>query len=196
MNAWAAKIREGDARARARAATGVENRDPAALEVLRELAALTGHARIVGITGAPGAAKSTLVDSLTAAIRRRGKTVAILAVDPSSRVSGGSILGDRIRMQRHHNDPGVFIRSMAARGAAGGLAGATEDLARLMDAAGKDFVLIETVGVGQSETEIAGLARVTVVVLVPGMGDDVQASPSTRRITPAPAAWRAKCAPC
>jgi LAO/AO transport system kinase len=175
MNPWAAKIREGDARALARAATGVENRDPLALEVLRELAPFTGSARIIGITGPPGAGKSTLVDALAAAIRRQGKTVAIVAVDPSSRVSGGSILGDRIRMQRHHGDPGVFIRSMATRGAVGGLARTTEDLVRLMDAAGKDFVVIETVGTGQNEVEIAGLAQVTVVVLVPGMGDDVQA---------------------
>jgi LAO/AO transport system kinase len=175
MNPWAAKIREGDARALARAATGVENRDPLALEVLRELALFTGSARIIGITGPPGAGKSTLVDALAAAIRRQGKTVAIVAVDPSSRVSGGSILGDRIRMQRHHGDLGVFIRSMATRGALGGLARTTEDLVRLMDAAGKDFVVIETVGTGQDEVAIAGLAQVTVVVLVPGMGDDVQA---------------------
>jgi LAO/AO transport system kinase len=153
----------------------VENRDPLALEVLRELAPFAGNARIVGITGPPGAGKSTLVDALAAAIRREGKTVAIVAVDPSSRVSGGSILGDRIRMQRHHGDPGVFIRSMATRGAMGGLARTTKDLAQLMDAAGKDFVVIETVGTGQDEVEIAGLAQVTVVVLVPGMGDDVQA---------------------
>jgi LAO/AO transport system kinase len=175
MNQWAAKIREGDTRALARAATGIENGDPMALDALRELAPFAGHARIVGITGAPGAGKSTLVDALAAAIRREGKTVAIVAVDPSSRVSGGSILGDRIRMQRHHGDPGVFIRSTATRGATGGLARTTEDMARLMDAAGKDFVLIETVGVGQGEVDIAGLAQVTVVVLVPGMGDDVQA---------------------
>ena len=175
MNPWAAKIREGDARALARAATGVENRDPLALEVLRELAPFTGSARIIGITGPPGAGKSTLVDALAAAIRRQGQTVAIVAVDPSSRVSGGSILGDRIRMQRHHGDPGVFIRSMATRGAVGGLARTTEDLVRLMDAAGKDFVVIETVGTGQDEVDIAGLAQVTVVVMVPGMGDDVQA---------------------
>ena len=175
MNPWAAKIRGGDPRALARAATGVENRDPLALEALRELAPFAGRARIVGITGPPGAGKSTLVDALAAAMRREGKTVAIVAVDPSSRVSGGSILGDRIRMQRHHDDPGVFIRSMATRGATGGLARTTGDLARLMDAAGKDFVVIETVGAGQDEVEIAGLAQVTVVVLVPGMGDDVQA---------------------
>ena len=174
MNQWATKIREGDARALARAATGVENRDPRALEALRELAPFAGHARIVGITGPPGAGKSTLVDALAAVLRREGKTVAILAVDPSSRISGGAILGDRIRMQQHHADPGIFIRSMATRGATGGLARATADLVMLMDAAGRDYVLIETVGVGQDEVDVAGLAQVTVVVLVPGMGDDVQ----------------------
>jgi 5'-methylthioadenosine phosphorylase len=174
MNEWARKIREGNPRALARAATGIENRDPMALETLENLRPFAGTARIVGITGPPGAGKSTLVDALTRALRQRGKTVAVIAVDPSSRVSGGAVLGDRIRMQQHHADPGVFIRSMATRGALGGLAGATGDLALLMDAAGRDFVFIETVGVGQAETEIAGLAQVTVVVLVPGMGDDVQ----------------------
>ncbi|HLK69683.1 MAG TPA: methylmalonyl Co-A mutase-associated GTPase MeaB [Bryobacteraceae bacterium] len=175
MNEQARKIRDGDARALARAATGVENRDPGALAVLQELSRFAGHARIVGITGPPGAGKSTLVDALAAAIRRQNKTVAILAVDPSSRATGGAILGDRIRMQQHHADPGIFIRSMATRGTMGGLATATADLARLMDAAGKDYVLIETVGVGQDEVEIAGVAQVTIVVLVPGMGDDIQA---------------------
>ena len=175
MNDWASRIRAGDARALARAATGVENRDPEALHVLDELAPFAGHARIVGITGPPGAGKSTLVDALAAELRRQGQTLAIIAVDPSSRATGGAILGDRIRMQQHHADPGIFIRSMATRGTTGGLARATADLARLMDAAGRDFVLIETVGVGQDEVEIADLANVTVVVLVPGMGDDIQA---------------------
>jgi LAO/AO transport system kinase len=169
----ARKIREGDVRALARAATGIENHDPQALALLRELPG-TG-ARIVGITGPPGAGKSTLIDALASQLRARGKTVAILAVDPSSRGTGGAILGDRIRMQQHHADPGIFIRSMATRGTTGGLSRATADLARLMDGAGRDCVLIETVGVGQDEIEIAGLAQVTVVVLVPGMGDDVQA---------------------
>jgi GTPase len=175
MNELARKIREGDARALARLATGIENRDGHALETLRELEPFTGHARIVGITGPPGAGKSTLVDALALELRKRGKTLAILAVDPSSRSTGGAILGDRIRMQQHHADAGIFIRSMATRGTMGGMARATADLARLMDAAGKDYVLIETVGVGQDEIEITSVAQVTVVVLVPGMGDDVQA---------------------
>jgi LAO/AO transport system kinase len=175
MNAWAQRIREGDTRALARAATGIENRDAEALDALRELAAFEGHARIVGITGPPGAGKSTLVDALVTAIRRQGKTAGVLAVDPSSRATGGAILGDRIRMQQHHADPGIFIRSMATRGEGGGLARATADLVRLMDAAGHDYVIIETVGAGQDEIGIAELAQVTVVMLVPGMGDDVQA---------------------
>jgi LAO/AO transport system kinase len=157
----------------ARLATGVENRDPRALAQLDAMP--PGHAHVIGITGPPGAGKSTLVGALAAAIRARGQTVAIVAVDPSSRISGGAILGDRIRMQQHYGDPGIFIRSMATRGITGGLARATADMVRLMDAAGRDFVIIETVGVGQDEVEIAGLAQVTVVVLVPGMGDDVQA---------------------
>jgi LAO/AO transport system kinase len=175
MTPLARKIRWGDTRALSRLATGIENRDPEALETLRELETVPGHARIVGITGPPGAGKSTLVDALAVELRKQGKTIAILAVDPSSRISGGAILGDRIRMQQHHADAGIFIRSMATRGTMGGLARATADLARLMDAAGRDFVLIETVGVGQDEMEIASVAQVTVVVLVPGMGDDVQA---------------------
>jgi LAO/AO transport system kinase len=130
---------------------------------------------VVGITGPPGAGKSTLAGALATRLRAQGKTLAILAVDPSSRKTGGAILGDRIRMQQHHADPGIFIRSMATRGLTGGLARATADMVRLMDAAGKDYVLVETVGVGQDEIEIAGLAQVTVVVLVPGMGDDIQA---------------------
>jgi LAO/AO transport system kinase len=162
-----------ETRTLARMATAIENRDPHALGMLYALE--PGHARIVGITGPPGAGKSTLVDAMVTALRQRGKTVAIIAVDPTSRISGGALLGDRIRMQQHHADPGIFIRSMATRGASGGLARATADMARLMDAAGKDYVLIETVGVGQDEVEIANLAQITVVVLVPGMGDDVQA---------------------
>jgi LAO/AO transport system kinase len=174
MTEHALQIRDGNTRALARIATGIENRDPQAMETLRELAPFAGHAKIVGITGPPGAGKSTLVDAMATALRRKGKTLAILAIDPTSGISGGAILGDRIRMLRHHADPGIFIRSMATRGNLGGLARATADLARLMDAAGKDYVLVETVGVGQAEIAIAELAQVTVVVLVPGMGDDVQ----------------------
>jgi LAO/AO transport system kinase len=173
MDDWARKIRDGDARALARAATGIENRDPRALEVLGQLP--PGHARVVGITGPPGAGKSTLVDALATALRAQGKTLAVIAVDPSSQITGGAILGDRIRMQQHHGDAGIFIRSMATRGITGGVARATADMAHMMDASGKDYVLIETVGVGQDEVEIAGVAQVTVVVLVPGLGDDVQA---------------------
>jgi LAO/AO transport system kinase len=175
MRDWAQKIRSGDLRALARAATGVENRDPEALALLREMEPFTGHARVIGVTGPPGAGKSTLADAMAAELRRQGKTVALIAIDPTSRITGGAILGDRIRMQRHHGDAGVFIRSMATRGCTGGLARATADLAQLMDAAGRDYVIIETVGVGQDEVEIAKLAQVTVVVLVPGLGDDVQA---------------------
>ncbi len=175
MNDWARKIAEGDTRALARAATGIENGDPRALEVLRELRPRAGHAVVVGITGAPGAGKSTLVDAMARELRRQGRTVGIIAIDPTSRRTGGALLGDRIRMLGHHADAGIFIRSMATRGSAGGLARATADLAALLDAAGKDFVIIETVGVGQDEVEIAGIAQVTVVVLTPGMGDDVQA---------------------
>jgi LAO/AO transport system kinase len=154
-------------------ATQIENGAPEALEFAAS--APEGGGLVVGITGPPGAGKSSLVDALTAEIRRRGKTVAIIAVDPSSRATGGAILGDRVRMQRHHADEGVFIRSMATRGATGGLARTSAALSRMFRSAGFDYVLIETVGVGQDEIDVAALADVTVVVLVPGMGDDIQA---------------------
>lgn len=175
MQPWTEQILQGDVRALARAATAIENRRPEALPLLQELFPRTGHATMIGVTGAPGSGKSTLVDRLARELRRNERTVGIVAVDPTSPFSGGAILGDRIRMQAHHTDPGVFIRSMATRGALGGLAAATTDIAVLLDAAGKDAILIETVGVGQDEVEVARLTDVTIVVLVPGMGDDVQA---------------------
>lgn len=176
MNPTAERILAGDLRALARAATAVENRTSESRDLLRELFPHTGRAVIIGITGAPGAGKSTLVDQFIRLLRAEAKTVGILAVDPSSPYTGGAILGDRVRMQDHHADPGVFIRSMATRGSLGGLAAATTDMALVLDAAGRDVVIVETVGVGQAEVEIAQLADVTVVVLVPGMGDDIQAN--------------------
>src|SRR5271168_4736927 len=169
------KIVGGDIRALARAASWIEERRPEAETLLRELFPRTGRAMILGVTGAPGAGKSTFCDQMVRALRDEGKTVGVIAVDPSSPYTGGAILGDRIRMQQHHADPGVFIRSMATRGCLGGLAAATTEMTMLRDAAGFDVVLVETVGVGQDEVEIARLADVTIVVLVPGMGDDVQA---------------------
>lgn len=168
------QIRTTDRRALARAATAVENLTEEGQTLLRELAAHPGHALTIGVTGPPGAGKSTLCNQLVGALRAEGKTVAVLAVDPSSPLTGGAILGDRIRMQQHHADAGVFIRSVATRGWPGGIARATRDLVTLFRAAGFDVILIETVGVGQSEIEVARLADVTVLVLVPGAGDDVQ----------------------
>jgi GTPase len=174
MRDWAGKIAAGDIRALARASTAIENRDPETTTLLRELAPQAGRAVVVGVTGPPGAGKSTLVDGLARLIRRQGKTLGIIAVDPTSRISGGAILGDRIRMQPLGGDPGIFIRSMASRGRLGGIARATGDAITLLDAAGFEIVLVETVGAGQSEVEIAGAAQTTLVIEVPGMGDDVQ----------------------
>jgi LAO/AO transport system kinase len=175
MSPHSQQILAGDLRALAQAATAIENRNPQADALLKELFPHTGRAITIGITGAPGAGKSTLVDKLTHALRKENKSIGVIAVDPTSPYTGGAILGDRIRMLDHHADPQVFIRSMATRGWLGGVAAATTDMAVLLDAAGRDVVLIETVGVGQDEVEIAKLADATVVVLVPGMGDDVQA---------------------
>src|ERR1700678_1909581 len=152
----------------------VENRLPGWAELLKALFPQTGHARILGLTGAPGAGKSTLVDQLAKHYRKENRTVGIIAVDPTSPYTGGAILGDRIRMQDHYADPGIYIRSMATRGSLGGLARATADAATVIDASGRDLVMIETVGVGQDEVDIVRIADVTVVILVPGMGDDVQ----------------------
>lgn len=175
MSTIAEQILARDPRALARAATWIENGRPEAEELLRELFPRTGRALVIGVTGAPGSGKSTLCSGFIRELRSQDKSVAIIAVDPSSPFSGGALLGDRIRMQQHHYDPQVFIRSMATRGWLGGLARATSEVTWLLDAAGFDVVIVETVGVGQDEVEIARLANVTVVALTPGAGDDVQA---------------------
>ncbi len=168
------RLRSGDPRAIARVITAVENRQPGWPELLKSLFPHTGKARILGLTGAPGAGKSTLVDQLAKHYRKENQTIGIVAVDPTSPYTGGAILGDRIRMQDHYSDPGIYIRSMATRGSLGGLARTTADVAAVLDASGRDRILIETVGVGQDEVDIVRLADITVVILVPGMGDDVQ----------------------
>jgi LAO/AO transport system kinase len=168
------RLRSGDTRALARAISLVENDAPGATDVLSACFPHTGHALRIGITGSPGAGKSTLVDRLARAWRGAGVSVGVVAVDPSSAFTGGAILGDRIRMQERIGDDGLYVRSMATRGALGGLAHTTADVAQVIDASGKDIVLIETVGVGQDEIDIVKLADITAVVLVPGMGDDVQ----------------------
>lgn len=165
----------GDKRAVARLITLVENDAPQAREALSLLYPHTGKAHIIGITGSPGTGKSTLVNKMTQEFRRQGLSVGIVAVDPTSPFSGGAVLGDRIRMQEVSNDPGVFIRSMATRGALGGLSKATNDVVKVLDAFGKDIILVETVGIGQDEVEIARTAHTTIVVEVPGLGDEIQA---------------------
>jgi LAO/AO transport system kinase len=171
---WAERVCAGDVLAVSRAITAIENHQPEAVQLLREVFPRTGKAYLTGITGAPGTGKSTLVDRLAGHYRRANEAVGVIAVDPTSPYTGGAILGDRIRMQGHAGDAGMFIRSMATRGFLGGLARATAEVALLLDAAGKDQVLIETVGVGQDEVDIVRLADCVVVVMVPGLGDDIQ----------------------
>src|ERR1700754_2074977 len=171
---WAERVCAGEVLAVSRAITAIENHQPEAEELLRKVFPRTGKAYLTGITGAPGTGKSTLVDRLAAHYRRGNEAVGVIAVDPTSPYTGGAILGDRIRMQAHAGDAGMFIRSMATRGFLGGLARATAEVALLLDAAGKRHVLIETVGVGQDEIDIVRLADCVLVVMVPGLGDDIQ----------------------
>ncbi|WP_193610856.1 methylmalonyl Co-A mutase-associated GTPase MeaB [Nocardioides lijunqiniae] len=170
------RARAGEARAVARLISLVEDESPLLRQVMASLAPHAGLAHVVGVTGSPGVGKSTSTNALVGALRRSGRRVGVLAVDPSSPFSGGALLGDRVRMGDHSSDPGVYIRSMAARGHLGGLAWTTPQALRVLDAAGCDVVLVETVGVGQSEVEVAGLADTTMVLLAPGMGDGIQAA--------------------
>ncbi|MBA4391169.1 MAG: methylmalonyl Co-A mutase-associated GTPase MeaB [Syntrophus sp. (in: bacteria)] len=169
------KIVNGDVRTAAKLIGDIDNRVPGTREILKALYKHTGNAYIIGITGAPGAGKSTLVDEMVRDLRLQGKTVGVLAVDPTSPLSGGAILGDRVRMQRHSLDEGVFIRSLATRGQFGGLTQSTRSVIDVFDAMGKDYIIVETVGVGQDEIDIAKSAHTTVIVVVPGMGDHIQA---------------------
>jgi LAO/AO transport system kinase len=171
---WIAQLRSGDVRALARAISTVENRAPGWSDLLKALFPHSGKARVLGLTGPPGAGKSTLVDQLARLYRKHKRTVGIVAVDPTSPYTGGASLGDRIRMQEHFSDPGIYIRSMATRGSLGGLARTTADVTTVLDASGRDLIIIETVGVGQDEVDIVRLADITILILVPGMGDDVQ----------------------
>jgi len=172
--ALAQRVADGDWRALARAISIIENDGPSASAIVASLYPHTGHAHVIGVTGPPGSGKSTLVDGLIGAIRKDGLSVGVVAVDPSSPFTGGAVLGDRVRMQRHAGDPGVFIRSMAARQSSGGLAPATRDVIRAFDAFGRDIILVETVGVGQIEVEIMKIADTVLVVTIPGLGDGVQ----------------------
>ena len=171
----AARLIDGEIAALARAISVVERDAPNAINILRAIRPHLGHAIVVGFTGPPGAGKSTLVNAFVAELRSRGKTVGVVAVDPSSPITGGAVLGDRIRMSEHTPDEGVFIRSLASRGALGGLSASAAQVADLMDAAGRDVVVLETVGAGQSEVEMARIADVRIVIAAPGLGDDIQA---------------------
>jgi LAO/AO transport system kinase len=171
----AAELLAGNVTAGARAIRWLDDRDPRGREVLRQIISATGRAHVVGVTGPPGAGKSTLVDVVVAEERRRGRTVGVLAIDPSSPFTGGAILGDRVRMGRHAHDQGVFIRSMATRGASGGLSRAAYDACLVLDAMGFERIIVESVGVGQEELDIVTLAHSTIIVAVPGLGDEVQA---------------------
>ena len=175
MSSITEKVRAGDVRTVARLIRDIDDGMPEVRGVLKELYPYTGKAYVVGITGAPGVGKSTLVDQMLSHLRRQNKTVGVLAVDPTSPFSGGAILGDRVRMQRHSMDEGVFIRSMATRGHFGGLTQSTRSAIDVLDAMGKDYILVETVGVGQDEVDVVRSAHTTVIVVVPGMGDDIQA---------------------
>ncbi|MDP2919904.1 MAG: methylmalonyl Co-A mutase-associated GTPase MeaB [Dehalococcoidia bacterium] len=170
----AERVLAGNIRAVARLMTELECNRPYALKILHELYPHTGKAHIVGVTGAPGVGKSTLIDSVTRSLRRRGMTVGILAIDPTSPFTGGALLGDRVRMEKHNTDPGVFIRSLATRGGTGGLSRAALRMAHVLDAMGKDMVIIETVGIGQAEIDITKMTDTSVLILVPGMGDTIQ----------------------
>lgn len=176
MDSLADRIRDGDARALARGLSLVENRAPEADNLLVALHSLRRDTLCIGFTGAPGVGKSTLVDHVASQLRQEGHTVAILAIDPSSPFTGGAVLGDRVRMQRHHDDPHLFIRSMASRGDLGGLAPAVSDALTLLEASHHDAILIETAGVGQSEVDVMHVAATVAVLLTPGLGDDVQAA--------------------
>jgi LAO/AO transport system kinase len=171
----AKRILEGDIRAASRLMRDIDDRMPAALGSLKELYPETGRAYIIGVTGPPGSGKSTIVDKMVDIFRKEEKSVGIVAVDPTSPFTGGAILGDRVRMQRHATDEGVFIRSLATRGCLGGVSRSTQDIVNVMDAMGKDIIIVETVGVGQDEVEIVNTAHTSIVVLVPGLGDDIQA---------------------
>lgn len=175
MSSLAEKVVAGDVRSVARLIRDIDDGITEVREVLKDLYPHTGNAYVVGITGSPGVGKSTLVDQMVAHLRERGKTVGVLAVDPTSPFSGGAILGDRVRMQRHSMDQGVFIRSLATRGHFGGVTQSTRSAIDVLDAMGKDYILVETVGVGQDEVDVVRSAHTTVIVVVPGMGDDIQA---------------------